>query len=120
LLLLLKALDLKNDDEVLIPAYTYFAVPAAVIKAGCVPVFIDIKKNNINIDPLKIESAITDKTKVIIATHLCGLPCDLNKIKEIAKKHNLIIIEDCPRLWSQIWRRVCRKHLPKLLIIHLV
>ncbi len=100
LFLLLKALDLKNEDEVLIPAYTYFAVPAAVIKAGCVPVFVDIKKNNINIDPLKIESAITDKTKVIIATHLCGLPCDLNKIKEIAKKHNLIIIEDCAQAFG--------------------
>jgi dTDP-4-amino-4,6-dideoxygalactose transaminase len=100
LLLLLKALDLKNDDEVLIPAYTYFAVPAAVLIAGCIPVFVDIKKNNINIDPLKIESAITDKTKVIIATHLCGLPCDLNKIKEIAKKHNLIIIEDCAQAFG--------------------
>lgn len=100
LLLLLKALDLKDGDEVIIPAYTYFAVPSAIIRAGCIPVFVDIKKNNINIDPLKIESAITDKTKVIIATHLCGLPCDLNKIKEIAKKHNLIIIEDCAQAFG--------------------
>lgn len=100
LFFLLKSLNLQNGDEVIIPAYTYFAVPSAVIRAGCIPVFVDIEENGINIDTTKIESCITKKTKVIIATHLCGLPCDLIKIKEIAEKYNLIIIEDCAQAFG--------------------
>lgn len=100
LVLLLKALNLENNSEIIIPAYTYFAVPSAVVRAGCIPVFVDIEKNGINIDANTIESAITKNTKVIIATHLCGLPCDLTKIKELAEKHNLIIIEDCAQAFG--------------------
>lgn len=100
LFFLLKSLNLQNGDEVIMPAYTYFAVPSAVIRAGCIPVFVDIEENGINIDTSKIESSITKKTKVIIATHLCGLPCDLVTIKELAKKYNLIIIEDCAQAFG--------------------
>lgn len=100
LVFLLKALNLENNSEIIIPAYTYFAVPSAVVRAGCIPVFVDIEKNGMNIDTNKIESAITRNTKVIIATHLCGLPCDLDKIKEIAEKYNLIIIEDCAQAFG--------------------
>ncbi|MDD5021374.1 MAG: aminotransferase class I/II-fold pyridoxal phosphate-dependent enzyme [Endomicrobiaceae bacterium] len=100
LFFLLKALNLQKGDEVIIPAYTYFAVPSAVIRAGCVPVFVDIEENAINMDTTKIESCITKKTKVIIATHLCGFPCDLIKIKEISEKYNLMIIEDCAQAFG--------------------
>jgi len=100
LFFLLKSLNLQNKDEIIIPAYTYFAVPAAILKSGCIPVFVDLKKDSINIDANKIESVITNKSKAIIATHLCGFPCDLNKIKEIAKKYNLIIIEDCAQAFG--------------------
>lgn len=100
LFFLLKALNLERNSEIIVPAYTYFAVPSAVVRAGCIPVFVDIEKNGINIDPNKIESAITRNTKVIIATHLCGLPCDLNAIKKIAEKYKLIVVEDCAQAFG--------------------
>jgi dTDP-4-amino-4,6-dideoxygalactose transaminase len=91
----LMALDIKAGDEVIVPANTFFATPEAVSLAGAKPVFVDCEPDYYNINPDKIELAVTDKTKAIIAVHLFGQPSQIDKIKEIADKNNLILIEDC-------------------------
>ena len=92
---ILESLNLEKGDEVITPAFTYFAVPAAVIKLGLKPIFIDINSENFNIQFQKIEENITEKTKVIIATHLCGFVYELDKIIDIARRYNIKVIEDC-------------------------
>ncbi len=93
--LILKSLDLEKGDEILLPAYTFHIVPEVIKNAGFTPVFIDINEEDHNIDVRFIEKNITQRTKAIIATHLFGKPCELYKILEIAKRHNLFVIEDC-------------------------
>ena len=93
--LILESLDLQKGDEILIPAYTFHIVPEVVKKAGFTTVFIDINEEDHNIDVRFIEKNITQRTKAIIATHLFGKPCELYKILEVAKRHNLFVIEDC-------------------------
>jgi len=92
---ILKNLDLAKGDEVIIPAFTYFAVAAAVIKLGLKPVFVDINSRNFNIDVEKIKKNISERTRVIIPTHLCGFACEFEEILNIAQKHNIKLIEDC-------------------------
>jgi dTDP-4-amino-4,6-dideoxygalactose transaminase len=91
----LMALEIKAGDEVIVPVNTFFATPESVSLTGATPVFVDCEGKFYNIDPDKIENAITKNTKAIIAVNLYGQPAQLNKIKEIADKHNLILIEDC-------------------------
>lgn len=91
----LKALSFQDNDEIILPAYEYFAIPATIIQAGLKPVFVDINSNNYGINPLKIEKAITSRTKAILVTHLNGLPAEMDKISFLAKKYKLRIIEDC-------------------------
>lgn len=95
LMLSLKALGIGNGDEVIVPANTFIATALAVTYAGAVPVLVDADVNTYGIDVLKIEDKITDKTKAIVPVHLYGHPCDMDKIMDIAKKHNLYVIEDC-------------------------
>ncbi len=95
LTLALKALDIKEGDEVIVPSNTFIATALAVTYAGAKVVFVEPNIYTYNIDPLKIEEKITKKTKAIIAVHLYGQPCDMDKIVEIAKKYNLYLIEDC-------------------------
>lgn len=105
LVFLLKALNFEKDSEIIIPAYTYFAVPSAIIRAGLKPVFVDIAENSVNIDEKKIEENISSKTRAIIATHLCGFPCNLKRINEIAQKHNLLVIEDCAQSFGAMYEK---------------
>jgi dTDP-4-amino-4,6-dideoxygalactose transaminase len=95
LLIALKALGVSDGDEVIVPGYTCSVVPNAIIYTGAKPVYIDIDEQTYNIDAYRIESAITKKTKVIIAQHTFGLPCDIEKIVDLAKEHNIKVIEDC-------------------------
>ncbi len=81
--------------EVILQAYTTTALPLAIKQAGFTPVYVDIKENTYNIDPNKIESKITGRTKAIIVQHTFGIPAEIDKISEICKKHNLFLIEDC-------------------------
>lgn len=90
--LAMKALDLKG--EVITTAFTFVATTSSIVWAGCEPVFVDIDPANLNLDPTKIEAAITDKTVAILATHVYGNPCDVHAIDAIAKKHNLKVIYD--------------------------
>lgn len=95
LILALKALGIGEGDEVIVPSNTYIATALAVSYVGATPVFVEPDIRTFNIDPMKIESAITEKTKAIMPVHLYGQPCDMDSIMEIAKKHSLYIIEDC-------------------------
>ncbi|NND53259.1 MAG: DegT/DnrJ/EryC1/StrS family aminotransferase, partial [Flavobacteriaceae bacterium] len=83
-----------RGDEVIIPALTFVATANSVLQAGLNPVFVDIDRNTLNINPDLIEAAITDKTRAIMPVHLMGKPAQMDKINQIAKKHKLIVIED--------------------------
>lgn len=93
--LILQALGLEEGDEIIMPAYTFHAVYETIEKCGFRPILVDIKENDCNIDTDLIEQKISNKTRVIIATHLYGNPCELDKILEISRKHKLFVIEDC-------------------------
>lgn len=88
-------LGIKEDDEIICPSLTFVATVNSIRYLNAVPVFCDIQDyDNLNIDPEKIEKLITDKTKAIMVMHYGGFACDMDKIMDIAKKHNLYIIED--------------------------
>ncbi len=84
----------RRQDEVIVPALSFVATGNAVLQAGFKPVFVDIDRKTLNIDPAKIEAAITKKTRVIMPVHLMGKPADMDVINTIAKKHKLFVIED--------------------------
>ena len=88
------ALGLKPGDEVITPSYTYIATTEVVALLGLIPVFVDVDPTTFNIDPSKIEAAITSKTKAIVPVHLYGQAADMDAIMDIATKHNLFVIED--------------------------
>lgn len=87
-------LDLNPGDEVIMPSYTFVSTANAFVLRGAVPVFVDIRPDTLNIDENLVEQAITDKTKAIVAVHYAGVACEMDKLKEIAKKHNLYLLED--------------------------
>ncbi|MBI2048855.1 MAG: DegT/DnrJ/EryC1/StrS family aminotransferase [Candidatus Liptonbacteria bacterium] len=94
LFLALKALGMKPGDEVIVPDFTMIASAAAVSHCGAKPVFVDSSEKSFNVDVSKIEEKITPRTKMIMPVHLYGEPCDMDPIMEIAKKHNLLVVED--------------------------
>ena len=91
---ILEALDIGEGDEIILPAFTCVVVPNALIYKSVVPKYVDISVRDFNMDVTKIEAMITEKTKAIYAQHTFGIPCNLRKIKEIADKYGLLIIED--------------------------
>ncbi|MEK9726811.1 MAG: aminotransferase class I/II-fold pyridoxal phosphate-dependent enzyme [Candidatus Margulisiibacteriota bacterium] len=91
----LRSLKLTDGDEVLLPGLTCVVVPNAIIYAGLVPIYIDIQQDSYNLDPDLIESKITSRTKVLIIQNTFGLSSNIEKITAIAKKYNLITIDDC-------------------------
>jgi perosamine synthetase len=91
----LVALGVGRGDEVIVPDLTFAASANAVLHAGAKPVLVDVDKNYWTIDPKEIEKAITPRTKAIMPVHIYGQPCDMDKISKIAKKHKLLVVEDC-------------------------
>ena len=89
------SVGIKEGDEVLVPALTFHSTATPLFQFGAIPVVCDCESDTGNIDPKSIISKISKKTKAIIITHLCGHPCEMNKILNIAKKNNLHLIEDC-------------------------
>lgn len=94
LTLILRAMDIGNSDEVIVPSNTYIATALAVSSVGATPVFVEPEIQTYNINPDKVEEMITENTKAVIAVHLQGRPADMDKICAIANKHNLRVIED--------------------------
>lgn len=86
--------ELERGDEVILPSYTFSSTATAPVLVGAKLVFVDIDPKTMNIDPKKVEAAITNKTKVIIVVHYAGVSCDMDAIMELAKKHNLKVVED--------------------------
>lgn len=86
--------DVKPGDEVIVPSYTFVSSALAFVRQGAKIVFADSCDNNPNIDADKIEALITDKTKVIVPVHYAGVACDMDKIMDIANRHNLFVVED--------------------------
>ncbi len=86
--------DLHEGDEVILPSYTFSSTATSVVLTGAKLVFVDIRPDTMNIDETKIEDAITDKTKAIMVVHYAGVACEMDTIMEIAKRHNLKVIED--------------------------
>lgn len=86
--------DLKEGDEVILPSFTFSSTATAPLLSQASLVFVDLDPKTMNIDPERIREAITDKTKVVIIMHYGGISCDMDKIMDIVKEHNLILIED--------------------------
>jgi dTDP-4-amino-4,6-dideoxygalactose transaminase len=86
--------DIQPGDEVIMPSYTFVSTANAFVLRGGVPVFVDIRPDTLNIDETKIEAAISPKTKAIAVVHYAGVGCEMDTIMEIAKRHNLLVIED--------------------------
>ena len=87
-------LNIGGGDEVIVPPYTFIATVAAVLATGAIPVFADVDPNTFQINPDKIEEKITSRTRAIIPVHILGLPADMPRILQIAKKHKLVVVED--------------------------
>jgi dTDP-4-amino-4,6-dideoxygalactose transaminase len=91
----LAAIGLAEEDEVIVPPYTFTATASAVLMAGAVPVFVDVREQDFNIDPAQVEKAITGRTRVIIPVHLFGAPAAMDELLALAEAHSLRIVEDC-------------------------
>ncbi len=99
----LRAMDIGCGDEVIVPPYTFIATASSVLSVSAAPVFVDIEPHSLNIDPAKIEAAITPRTKAIIPVHIAGRPADMDGVMEIARRHNLRVIEDAAQAHAAEW-----------------
>lgn len=90
-----KALNITNNDEVIVTCRSFIASVSSIVNAGASPIFADVDQSSQNITPETIRSVITNKTKAIVCVHLAGWPCDMDEIMAIADEHSLYVIEDC-------------------------
>jgi dTDP-4-amino-4,6-dideoxygalactose transaminase len=104
LYLAILALEIGPGDEVITPSFTFFATAEMVSQTGATPVFVDIDPLTFNLDPHKLEAAITSKTKAIIPVHLFGQAVDMTTVMAIAEKHHLFVIEDCAQATGAKWQ----------------
>lgn len=100
----LKALGVGPGDEVITTPYTFVATASAALLLGAKPVFVDVRADTCNLDPERIEAAITPKTKVIAPVHIGGQPADMDGILEVARKHGLRVLEDACQAWGAEWK----------------
>lgn len=97
-------LNLKPGDEVIMPSYTFCSTANAFVLQGAVPVFVDIRSDTLNIDETRIEEAITTKTKAICCVHYAGVACEMDTIMDIAKRHNLMVVEDAAQAFDACYK----------------
>lgn len=113
LLIPLRLLDLRPGDEVISPAFTFFATAGAIHNAGGTPVFVDIEPGSFNLDPAAVEAAITPRTRAIVVVHLYGQMAAMERILALAARHQLTVIEDgaqavgARRMIDGAWRPAC-------------
>ena len=100
----LRAAGLMQGDEVLTSPYTFIGTITPVMGLGCVPRFVDIHEDTFLMDPDKVEAEINEHTKAIIPVHIAGCPVNMDRILEIAKKHNLVVLEDCAQAHGAEWK----------------
>ena len=100
----LKAAGVGLGDEVITTPYTFQATVVSILMANGTPVFVDTLPDGFNIDPSKIEAAITPKTKAVLPVHIAGYPADMDGILEVAERNNLIVVEDCAQAHGAEWR----------------
>ena len=86
--------DIQPGDEVILPSYTFVSTANAFVLRGAAPVFVDIRPDTLNIDESLIEAAVTPKTRVIVPVHYAGVPCEMDRIMDIAQQHRLVVVED--------------------------
>ncbi|MEI7555482.1 dTDP-4-amino-4,6-dideoxygalactose transaminase [Candidatus Chlorohelix sp.] len=101
--LAMMTLDLKPGDEVILPSFTFTSTANVIIRQGAVPVFVDIDSDTFNMDASKIEAAITPNTRIIMPVHYAGQGCDMDAIMDIAKRHNLYVVEDAAQGVGASW-----------------
>ncbi|TNJ60490.1 DegT/DnrJ/EryC1/StrS family aminotransferase [Paenibacillus hemerocallicola] len=99
----LQAAGVQPGDEVIMPPYTFIATASSALMFGAIPVFVDVEPDTLLLDPEKVEAAITSKTKAIIAVHIAGSPANLTRLKTIAAKHGLRLIEDSAQAVGAKW-----------------
>ena len=100
----LRALEIGAGDEVITTPFTFISTTEVIVRVGAKPVFVDIDPKTFNFDLERVTSAITEKTKAIIAVHLFGQPIQMNELMTIAKAHNLYVIEDCAQATGAAWQ----------------
>jgi dTDP-4-amino-4,6-dideoxygalactose transaminase len=100
----LKALDISDGDEVITPSHTAVATVAAISATGATPVFVDINPMDFTVDPNEVRSAITRRTKAIIAVHIYGHPCNMDALVQISEENSIHLVEDCAQAHGAKWR----------------
>jgi dTDP-4-amino-4,6-dideoxygalactose transaminase len=104
LVLGLKALGLRPGDQVLVPAFTFFATAEAVVWAGGKPIFADVEEGSLNLDPGDADARCTDRTVGVVAVHLFGQPCDLDGVRALCRRRKLWLLEDAAQAHGATWR----------------
>lgn len=99
----LMAAGIESGDEVIMPPYTFIATATSALMFGALPVFVDVEPDTLLLDPEKVEAAITPRTKAIVAVHIAGAPANMTRLKEIAAKHHLKLIEDAAQAVGAQW-----------------
>jgi dTDP-4-amino-4,6-dideoxygalactose transaminase len=100
----LKALGIGPGDEVIVPAYTFIATASAVLMVNAIPIFVDVEEDTFNIDPQRVEEALTPNTKAIIPVHFAGQAADMEGLLHIAQQHNIAIVEDAAHAHGATWK----------------
>jgi perosamine synthetase len=100
---ILKAMELPKESEVILPGYTCIVTPNAIIQAGLRPVYVDISLKDFNMSPEAVEKAITPRTGVILAQHTYGIPCQMDALLDISKRHSIPLVEDCAHSIGARW-----------------
>lgn len=104
LVIAMRALEIGPGDEVITTPFSFFATAESISMLGAKPVFVDIDEESFNIDPDKIEKAVSDKTKAILPVHLFGRPAAMERIMDIAEGHNLLVVEDCAQSFGAVFK----------------
>ena len=96
--------DLQPGDEVILPSFTFVSTANAVVRLGAQPVFVDVRQDTLNLDETLIERALTPRTKVIVPVHYAGVGCEMDPIMDLARAHNLLVIEDAAQGVNAFYR----------------